>query len=271
MVPAGEGLRLRPLVPPGALNDERAVIELTPSAAGSSAGTALDHALIIGRTSRERPNMFGVRDARVSRRHVRVDFRDGVFVTALGTNAIGLCQRTGADGSHSADAASACPEQSSFRRTILTAGEKAELRVGDMLQLVIEERNPAHGVSIDFAGNACMYVLEAAAPAPAEDTGDAAERAGAKRRPPADDADEPADDEAMPRPAKVAKAAADEPADEAPPRPAKVAKAGADEPADEAPPRPAKVAKAALQIDDHGHGENRVPQAMGSLDDPICL
>ena len=150
---SAERLRLRPLV-----NDGREVIHLANAVSKSDADddtASLGH-VIIGRQSREKPNPFGVKDPRVSRRHVRVDIAaagSSVTIMAIGTNPIAKLTQARA----SSEGAPALP----YQRDVLTHGEKAVLRVGDMVQLVVEERVPASGPSIDYASNPCVYVLEA--------------------------------------------------------------------------------------------------------------
>ena len=132
---------------------------------------------------------------------------------------------------------------------MLNRGEKGELRVGDMLQLVVEEKCPAVGPSLAYVDNACVYMLEAG---PEKRSRGEADGAGGT-------ANDVASDEVAP-----ARGAVDDQCNE---------------------PRPPKVAKMVLPTDDvhtdaggDGAAENCMPQHQaifggngGSYDDPICL
>ena len=178
-------LRLRPIN--GPVDDGRAVIYLASaintddvidsvvSGPAASRDVVLGH-VIIGRTSRDKPNAFCVRDPRVSRRHVRVDVgADGhelhVFITAIGANPIEKLHAVADSGEGgesyaglaSSNGLSANSGVTIWRRKELSQGERAELRVGDQVALVVEEKVAASGPSLDFKSNACIYVLEAGA------------------------------------------------------------------------------------------------------------
>ena len=164
-------LRLRPVVEDGRtqiyLASEISADEGSSAAADvASRNSGIGH-VIVGRTSRDKANPFGVTDPRVSRRHVRVDVSaDGeglyVLVTAIGANPIAVAKRA-TEGEAAYGGAAGGSGETTFRRHILHNGERGEVRIGDMVQLVVEEKVPASGPSISFTNNNCVYVLEAGA------------------------------------------------------------------------------------------------------------
>ena len=131
-------LRLVPLI-----SDGRCAIRLAPS---------LNDHFILGRTSRDTPNGFGLRDTRVSRRHLRVDLSsdgESIEVTALGPNPIAVLH-----ADMPAHGSGAEPRL----RTVLSSGQRASVHPDDTLQLVLEDR--FNGSEDRRAGNPCSYRLE---------------------------------------------------------------------------------------------------------------
>lgn len=165
----GAGLRLRPLQPDG-----RDTIVVGPG--------GQQEYFVLGRHSKDAPNSFGVRDPRVSRRHVGIQLDPSTFgtqlrVTALAHNGLAVLRHhvpSRGPSAHpallrseaaAAAAVAAVPSAvAATERVVVKHGEQATVDPGDHLLLVLEDKCPPSGPSAEFAGNGCVYVVEVVPP-----------------------------------------------------------------------------------------------------------
>ena len=121
---------------------------------GASAEGVDEGVVLLGRSSRDKPNEYGIQDPRISRKHLRIEFArlrpDGggggvslpvCKVTALGANPIRIVRGA------------------SFE--LVLQGNVGDVFDGDEVQLVDEEKCPAHESSLKWAGNPCAYAVQA--------------------------------------------------------------------------------------------------------------
>ena len=95
----------------------------------------------LGRHSREHPNPWGIKDPRVSRRHVylRVTPPGSACVKAMGANPVQVIHHGGTS------------------TTMLKKRQECALSEGDQINLVVEEVVAGTGRSFEWSGNPCAY------------------------------------------------------------------------------------------------------------------